>query len=63
MAYPNFEFEFKIDGEAREALAQIKRGAYLERYRHQGKPLHLVGVNFDSQLRQITSWQMEQNAP
>ncbi|MFN8494119.1 MAG: AAA family ATPase [Caldilineaceae bacterium] len=52
-------FEFKLNSSAQAALAQVKRSKYYERYRRQGKPLHLVGVNFDSQQREVSEWQEE----
>lgn len=56
-------FEFKLNGSAEEALAQIKTSKYYERYQRQGKPLHLVGANFDWQQRQVGEWRVETVAP
>lgn len=56
-----FLFEFKLDKSAAEALQQIKQQAYIQRYRRIGKPLILVGANFDSAQRQISEWQEETN--
>ena len=50
---------FELDGNAEAALARIKEEDYAGRYRAAGKPVHLVGVNFDLQKRTIGDWQME----
>jgi len=49
-------FEFKLDKSAAEALQQIKANAYYQKYRYKGKPLTLIGANFDSAKRQVTEW-------
>ncbi len=49
----------ELDGSEQEALAQIKQNEYYVRYRSAGKALHLVGVNFDSNTRQVAAWQEE----
>jgi hypothetical protein len=41
---------------ADEALTQIKTHAYTQKYRRKGKPITLVGANFDSAKRQVTDW-------
>lgn len=54
-----FLFEFKLNSRAEEALQQIKEMEYYRRYEHQGKPITLIGANFDSQARKVTAWQQE----
>ncbi len=54
-------FEFKVveqlpDG---KALAQIKAKGYADKYRASGKPIHLIGVEFSSQQRQIVGFDVE----
>jgi len=49
-------FEFKRDRTAQDALDQIENNAYYEKYQLQGKPITLVGVNFDSEKGQIEKW-------
>ena len=49
-------FEFKLNGSAETALAQIKSTAYYERYQRQGKTLRLVGVNFSTRRRGVAKW-------
>lgn len=55
-------FEFKLDGSAAEALQQIKDNQYVQRYRSTGKPLHLIGANFDTATRTITEWKLEDDS-
>ena len=50
-------FEFKLDGSVDDALQQIQDHAYAEKYQAKGKPMTLVGADFDSQQRQIVDWQ------
>jgi hypothetical protein len=52
-------FEFKMDSSADIALAQIHEKKYPERYAKSGKELVLIGVNFDSELRNINEWKVE----
>ena len=54
-----FLFEFKLDGSAEEALAQIRQHAYYQKYRKPGKTVTLVGVSFDSAKRTISDWQSD----
>ncbi len=50
-------FEFKLEGSAAEALAQIEEKAYCAPYLNTGKTIYLLGVNFEMQARAITDWQ------
>ncbi len=54
-----FLFEFKLDGSADGALRQIKTRSYYQKYRLKGKPVTLIGANFDSQKRSVSEWQSE----
>lgn len=54
-----FLFEFKLDGSADEALAQIKETDYPQKYGGRGIPVTLVGANFDSTKRIVTEWKAE----
>lgn len=49
-------FEFKLDGAASAALQQSQAKAYAEKYRLHGKPITLVGANFDYKSRKISEW-------
>ena len=52
-------FEFKLNGIREEALAQINRKQYAEKYLDTGKELVLVGVEFDAVKRNIGQWIIE----
>lgn len=49
-------FEFKLDGSAEAALAQIAAEDYAGKFGLDPRPLTFVGVNFDSQSRQVQAW-------
>jgi len=54
-------FEFKVveqlpDG---SALAQLKAKGYADKYRGQGKPIHMIGVEFSRERRQIVAFEVE----
>jgi hypothetical protein len=52
-------FEFKLDGSAQIAIAQAKQKKYHEIYGDRNRTIYLVGVNFNSELREIDGWQVE----
>ncbi|RCV85752.1 ATP-binding protein [Vreelandella rituensis] len=54
-------FEFKVVEQLPNgtALEQIKARGYADKYRAKGKPVHLVGVEFSSQKRQIVAFEVE----
>ena len=49
-------FEFKLDGSADEALAQIERAGYAEPFAHDQRQLHRIGVNFSKETGTIVEW-------
>ncbi|NBC48472.1 MAG: AAA family ATPase [Gammaproteobacteria bacterium] len=54
-------FEFKVvelvpDG---SAPAQLKDKGYAERYRADGQPIHLIGVEFSREKRQVVAFEVE----
>ncbi|MDR0684131.1 MAG: PD-(D/E)XK nuclease domain-containing protein, partial [Spirochaetaceae bacterium] len=49
-------FEFKLNGSAEEALAQIDNKEYLLPWHGSGKKLVKVGVSFDYEKRNIKEW-------
>lgn len=49
-------FEFKLDGTAEDALQQIQKSDYAQKYQLKTKSLTFVGANFASSQRQITDW-------
>lgn len=56
-----FIFEFKLGDSASTALQQTKDKGYAEKYRLQGKPITLVGANFDYKARKLTEWTEEED--
>jgi hypothetical protein len=51
-------FEFKLDKSAEEALKQIEDKDYATRYTKVNKKLIKIGVNFDSEKRQVGEWKL-----
>lgn len=49
-------FEFKIDKSAKEALKQIKERDYGAKYQGSGKTIYAIGVNFNTEKRNIDNW-------
>ena len=54
-------FEFKVvesqpDG---EALAQLRERGYADKYRASGRPIHLVGVEFSKETRNVAAFEAE----
>ena len=54
-----YVFEFKLDGSADQALAQINDRGYLIPYTVDGRKLVKIGVNFDATQRNIGDWKRE----
>lgn len=55
-----YVFEFKMDGSAREALAQINGKGYAIPYQPDPRKIVKIGVNFDSGTRTIGEWVIEE---
>ncbi len=53
-------FEFKLNKSAADALEQIKQRGYLDKYRHSGKKLIAVGVNFSTERREVDELVVEE---
>lgn len=51
-------FEFKLDGSADEALAQIDAKGYAEPYLTDARKLYKIGVNITTETRTITEWKV-----
>ncbi|WP_045223064.1 ATP-binding protein [Desulfonatronum thioautotrophicum] len=51
--------EFKCNQSADAALAQIKGKGYAQAYRGLGKQIILLGINFDTQKRNVSEWKVE----
>ena len=56
-------FEFKLDGTAEEALAQIDAKEYLLPWEVSGKKLFKVGVDFEHEKRNIGEWKYKEHLP
>src|SRR5690554_2142371 len=58
-------FEFKVVEQLPEgkALDQIHARGYADKYRAAGKPIHLIGVEFSREQRQIVAFDIETESP
>ena len=56
-----FLFEFKVVELTPEgrALQQIKDKGYADKYQSRGEPIHLIGVEFSKESRNIVGFDME----
>ena len=55
-------FEFKRDGTAKEALAQIENQEYAKTYEADSRKIFKIGVNFSSEKRNITEWEVAEKS-
>lgn len=53
-------FEFKLDGNATEALQQIEDRGYERPYLADRRHIHLIGANFSSKTGTIDGWEVKQ---
>ena len=51
-------FEFKRDATAQEALAQIEEKGYATPYAADERQIYRIGVNFDSEKRELAGWEV-----
>ncbi len=51
--------EFKCNQSAAAALAQIREKGYADPYRSSGKTIICLGINFDTETRNVADWQIE----
>ncbi|HYN79559.1 MAG TPA: ATP-binding protein [Lamprocystis sp. (in: g-proteobacteria)] len=58
-------FEFKVVELAPEgrALQQLKDRGYADKYRAQGQPIHLIGIEFSRERRTLVGFEVETLAP
>ena len=54
-----YVFELKADGDADDAIRQIREKGYADKYRKEGRQIILIGVSFSTEKRKIESWKME----
>ena len=57
-----FEFKLADGGLPGRALAQAKEKGYAEKYRHWRQPIHLIGVEFSREARNIAAFEVERAA-
>ncbi|QHX42713.1 ATP-binding protein [Treponema vincentii] len=55
-----FEFKLSGNGNAEDALEQIKKNAYAAKYKTDGKKIVLIGAGFEEATRTIKNWKVEQ---
>ena len=53
-----FEFKLSGNGSAEDAIAQIQKQNYAEKYKMDGKKIVLIGSSFDEDARTIRDWQI-----
>ena len=51
--------EFKFDLSAEKAIDQIRENKYYEPYLDSSKKIHLLGINFSTQEKNIVEWKEE----
>ena len=53
-------FEFKVTEMASpgSALAQLQKRRYADKYRARGEPIHLIGVEFSRDARNLTAFEV-----
>ena len=54
-----YVMEFKLDGTAEEALAQINEKGYTQPFEQDSRQLFKIGVNFSNKTRNIEKWIVE----
>ncbi|WGS65501.1 ATP-binding protein [Marinitoga aeolica] len=52
-------FEIKLDKSAKEAIKQIKEKKYYEKYISEGKEIYIIGININSEKRDIEDYIIE----
>ena len=57
-----FEFKLLKGGSEGRALTQIKDKGYADKYRHLDLPIHLIGVEFSAEERNIAAFEVERAA-
>ncbi len=53
-------FEFKLDKSPQDALDQIRDRDYFRQFAGAGRPVTLIGANFDGETRQLGDWLVQQ---
>ena len=58
---PKYVYEFKLDGTADEALAQIEAKGYARPYAADSRTVWCIGVSFSSETGTVGEWKSRQN--
>ena len=53
------EFKVRERSRAGSAMAQLKERGYAEKYRHLGEPVHLMGLEFSTETRNLVGFEVE----
>ncbi|RLC10004.1 MAG: hypothetical protein DRI57_21070, partial [Deltaproteobacteria bacterium] len=48
--------EFKCNRSAQAGIDQILKKKYADKYKQRGKKIILMGINFDSEKRNVSEW-------
>ncbi len=51
-----YVMEFKVGKTAEVAIAQIREKGYAEKYHHDGREVHLLGINFGKENKGVQDW-------
>ena len=54
-----FEFKMRERSGPGDALRQLKERGYADRYLGRGEPVHLVGLEFSAETRNLTGFEAE----
>lgn len=54
------EFKLSKYGSAKDALVQIKDKGYVQKYINDKLPIHIIGISFDAQNRNLHDYAVEQ---
>ena len=54
-----FEFKKVAKESDGSAMAQLRKKRYADKYRHLGEPIHLIGVEFSEEDRNIAAFEVE----
>ena len=55
--------EFKLDGSAEQAIAQIEEKQYALPFATDSRKVYIIGVNFSSTTRNIDRWIVKNGRP
>jgi hypothetical protein len=55
-----YVFEFKKDKSAKDAITQIHEKGYYKKFQNMGKNIYLIGMNYNTNIREIDDYLIEQ---